>query len=628
MTPWVAPVLMNHLWQSTLFVIAVWLATLALRRNAARVRCWLWTAASVKFLVPLSVLVGLGERFQWHAAAAVVQPTVLFVMEDVLAPVSVVAAAGPASIQQSPPVWPWLVLAIWCAGAAAVLLSWWRQWLPIRAALRRATPLRLDADYGAADLTVLSSPSMPAPGVVGMWRPRLLLPEGIVQRLTPAQLRALIAHERCHIHCHDNLAAALHMVVEVLFWFHPAVWWIERRLVEERERACDEEVLRAGTRPHDYAEGILEVCRRSVEFRLACVAGVSGSSLRARVEAILRNEFGHPMTRRRQWVLAAAVVAVLGGPIAGGALTAESQHVAPPSGLTLETASVIPGKAFTPGEAPAAQSRTTAGKTPTFEVASIKANTSRTGSRGVRFQPGGLAVTDLTVREIAAFAYGIPNPLRFTRIAGGPDWLDSERFDIRAKAEGTPSTDRIRLMLRALLADRFRLLIRNTTVNLPVYALTLARRDGRLGPRLNRTSDIDCDALFASSRGVPPALPRDSKDVPVCVIRAEPGLVVARSRTISDLVTVAFPRVIQDRVVVDRTGLKGRYDVSLEWTPDPRPFESANDLPAGLPVPPPPAALGPSIFTAIQEQLGLKLESQSRHVDVHMIDRVERPSRD
>jgi uncharacterized protein (TIGR03435 family) len=264
---------------------------------------------------------------------------------------------------------------------------------------------------------------------------------------------------------------------------------------------------------------------------------------------------------------------------------------------------------------------------PRFEVASIKPNKSHTGTRGISVQPGGLAVTDLTVREIIAFAYGIPNPLRYTRISGGPKWLDTERFDIRAKAAGTASTERLRVMLRGLLADRLRLLIRETTANVPIYALIMARRDGTLGRGLRRTPDIDCAALFASGRELQP-LPRDPKDVPLCIIMAEPGIVSARSRTISDLVTVAFARVIQDRVVVDRTGLTGNYDVRLEWTPDPKPFETANDLPPGLPVPPPPTAGGPSIFTAIQEQLGLKLESQRGPVDVHMIDRVDRPSED
>jgi beta-lactamase regulating signal transducer with metallopeptidase domain len=242
-------------------------------------------------------------------------------------------------------------LTVWALGSAVVLMSWWRQWLPLRSALRHATPVRLNAQYGADDLAVLSSPSMPEPGVIGIRRPRLLLPAGVVERLTPAQMRALIAHERCHIRCHDNLAAAIHMVVEALFWFHPAVWLIEARLIDERERACDEMVLRSGGQPSDYAEGILEVCRQSVGIRLTCVAGVSGSNLRARVEAIMRNEIGRPMTRCRRWALAVAVAAAVGGPVAGGALTAQSQVVVPPAGLAFEIASVTPSRPY-PGVGP------------------------------------------------------------------------------------------------------------------------------------------------------------------------------------------------------------------------------------------------------------------------------------
>ena len=104
----------------------------------------------------------------------------------------------------------------------------------------------------------MSSPWTFEPGVVGIWRPVLLLPEGLADRLTPAQLNAVIAHERCHVGRHDNLAAAVHMLVEAIFWFHPLVWWIERRMIDERERACDEAVLRAGNDPDEYAEGILD----------------------------------------------------------------------------------------------------------------------------------------------------------------------------------------------------------------------------------------------------------------------------------------------------------------------------------------------------------------------------------
>jgi uncharacterized protein (TIGR03435 family) len=276
----------------------------------------------------------------------------------------------------------------------------------------------------------------------------------------------------------------------------------------------------------------------------------------------------------------------------------------------------------------ALQTRTAEDKTQAFEVASVRSNPSRTDSRGIRVQPGRLAITGLTVREIVAYAYGIPNPLRFSRISGGPKWLNEDRFDIAAKATGNASTDQLRVMLRTLLADRFRMVARNTTADMPIYALRLSRNDGVSGPRLRRTPDIDCVRFIADRGGVPPPLPRDPRDVPTCVIRAEPGLIVARSRTMLDLTTVAFPRVVEERVVVDRTGLKGNYDVLVEWTPDRRPFAAAADLPPGLPVPPPPIAGGPSIFTALQEQLGLKLQSERGPVDVLLIDRVEKPRED
>lgn len=276
----------------------------------------------------------------------------------------------------------------------------------------------------------------------------------------------------------------------------------------------------------------------------------------------------------------------------------------------------------------AVQSRTAESSARAFEVASVRSNPSRTDSRGIRVLPGRLAITGLTVREIVAYAYGIPNPLRFSRISAGPKWLNEDRFDIVAKANGDVSTDQLRVMLRALLADRFRMVARNTTADMPIYALRLSRNDGVLGPRLRRTPDIDCVRFIADRGGVPPPLPRDPKDVPTCVIRAEPGLIVARSRTIPDLTMVAFPRVVEDRVVVDRTGLKGNYDVLVEWTPDRRPFAAATDLPPGLPVPPPPLAGGPSIFTALQEQLGLKLQSERGPVEVLLIDRIEKPRED
>src|ERR1700685_4261254 len=115
-----------------------------------------------------------------------------------------------------------------------------------------------------------------APTVDGIRKPVLLLPDGIADRLTPAQFQAILAHELCHVRRRDNLAAAVHMLVEALFWFYPVVWWLGARLIDERERACDEEVLRLGGKPKDYAEAILSVCKSYLESPIACVSGISG----------------------------------------------------------------------------------------------------------------------------------------------------------------------------------------------------------------------------------------------------------------------------------------------------------------------------------------------------------------
>src|SRR5207248_85927 len=100
------------------------------------------------------------------------------------------------------------------------------------------------------------------------------------------------AHELRHVHRRDNLTATIHMLVETLFWFHPAVWWIRTRLVDERERACDEGALRMGSEPHVYAEGILKVCEFYLGAPAACGSGISGGALRRRIEDIMEGRFG------------------------------------------------------------------------------------------------------------------------------------------------------------------------------------------------------------------------------------------------------------------------------------------------------------------------------------------------
>jgi bla regulator protein BlaR1 len=207
---------------------------------------------------------------------------------------------------------------------------------------------------------VLSSPDFLEPGIVGIRRPVLLLPKGIADRLQPSQSSAILAHECCHVRRRDNLAAGIHMLVEALYWFHPLVWWIETRLVDERERACDEEVLRTGSAPDAYAEGILSVCRFYVESQLVCASGVTGSDLKRRIEAIMKNRAGHPLTVWKKLILATTGVMALAAPVATGVLSA------PPLG---------------------ARSQATAADRPAFEVASVKPNTSR-GPSNLNFAAG------------------------------------------------------------------------------------------------------------------------------------------------------------------------------------------------------------------------------------------------
>lgn len=152
-------------------------------------------------------------------------------------------------------------------------------------------------------------------------RPVLLLPRGIEQRLTSEQLLAVLAHERSHVAWRDNLAAALHVLVEALFWVHPLIWWLGKRLVEERERACDERVLADGHPPESYAEGILGVCEHYLQSCLACVAGAGGANLRQRIEAIMSNRVIESLNGIQKLVIAAAASATIVVPFAVGVLT-------------------------------------------------------------------------------------------------------------------------------------------------------------------------------------------------------------------------------------------------------------------------------------------------------------------
>ena len=176
-------------------------------------------------------------------------------------------------------------------------MTWLARWRRVAAAVRNATIVESGRELEIlrrldAGLPLLASDISLEPGVFGILRPVLLWPRSISERLSDEQIEAIFVHELAHIRRRDNLAAALHMVVQAIFWFHPLVWWVGARLIDERERACDEEVIRQGSEPQVYAESILKTCEFSIESPVACVSGVTGSDLKKRIEQIMRREAG------------------------------------------------------------------------------------------------------------------------------------------------------------------------------------------------------------------------------------------------------------------------------------------------------------------------------------------------
>jgi uncharacterized protein (TIGR03435 family) len=265
----------------------------------------------------------------------------------------------------------------------------------------------------------------------------------------------------------------------------------------------------------------------------------------------------------------------------------------------------------------------------TFEVASVKLNKSGDGRTMLQIPPGGRFVaTNVPLKVLISQAFANPQPLPNFRIIGGPPWLDSERYDINAKAstEFQPGTNgpptALFAMLRALLEERFKLKTHYESKELPVYELVVARSDGKLGPQMQK-SDVDCAALFAARRGGgPPPPPPAPGERPMCGMFGSPGRIQAGAVTMTQLVNNLAGRV--GRTIIDKTGLMGGFDLELVWTPDQIP----GPPPPGAPPLPPIDPNGPSLFTALQEQLGLKLESGKGMVDVLVIDSVEHLTED
>jgi uncharacterized protein (TIGR03435 family) len=517
----------------------------------------------------------------------------------------------------------------------------------------------------------------------------LLLPDNISDRLSAPQLNTIIAHEMCHVRRRDNLTAAIHMVVQAAFWLHPAVWWIKGRLLEERERACDEAVLQSGNEAQLYAESILNVCKFYVESPLACMSGVTGSDLKRRIVRIMTEQVARKLDFSRKVILCVAGIAAVTVPVLFGVVRITqvraqavgenpAQNIADTwqgtlhAGQDLRTVvkiskaddggytavfysidqggAVIPvtkitldgttvkmsitmiggtyegklspdGKSITgtwsQGQNPLPLNLTRAtpetewtipppppklppmdvNASPTFEVATIKPSKPDEQRKAIIVQGRRMHIINQPLSAMISFSYGV----QAKQIVGLPAWADTDKYDIDAEpdGEGMPNDKQWKGMIQKLIVERYKFTFHQDKRELPVYVLSVAKT----GPKLTKSEG-------------------DPNGLPGLFFRGRPGDLGVRNATMADFVGLLQGAVL-DRPVVDQTGLSGRFDFTLNWTPDDSQFAGMG---AKIPPPTDSANAPPSLYTAIQEQIGLKLDATKAPADVIVIDHVEKPS--
>jgi bla regulator protein BlaR1 len=616
-----APGVANHLWQSTLFAIAAGLLTFLLRKNHAQARYWLWLTASVKFLIPFSLLVNLGSLLAWSHASPAPTGSLYVAVEAISQPFAEPAIVNPSLAQSAPASaapsllhWlPAFMVAAWLCGFAVVLLVWCLRWRRISAALRDSSPLREGREAASLrrleriagtrrPIDIVLSRAPLEPGIFGITRPVLIWPNGISEHLEDAHLEAILAHEVCHVRRRDNLAAAIHMVVEALFWFHPLVWWLGARMLEERERACDEEVVAMGGERRVYAESILKVCEFCLGSPLACVSGVTGSDLKKRMVNIMTEQIARKLNFGRKLLLSTAGVLALALPLVFGLLNAPKMRAQE--------------QAATPG----------AGAS-NVEIM-IKSDAGAGAHRvGMMYSPAGFQAMHATLQALLQEAYGV----QANQIVGGPDWIKTAPFDLEVgpkdhksarglmsieddKSPGSASIEqsleqsRIRnqRLLQAALAERFKVTLHPETRELSTYALLVGDDGSKLQPARPTSSYSD---LVKGPDGIPM-----NKSFRIKHDGAQSGL-DARAMSTAD---IAWHLSMQlGTAVVDKTGLTGDYDFTLNWKSD----GSVGNFNA-----PASDASVSALQTAIQEQLGLKLEPQKGPMQVLVIDHAEKPA--
>lgn len=568
--------LLHFLWQGALLAFLVWLIQRVASPSAARFRYGV--ASLIMLLMPIALILTATRRSPIEPRPAM-RNTTSAPVASTTAPQAAVFYA-PRANPSRPGLSGW-VFCIWIGGVFLFSLRSLGGW-------SRAQRLKQRAELAGAELRQLISPlalalriSAPfrlctsavvqVPTVIGWLRPYILLPVTAIAGLTESQIRAILAHELAHIRRHDYIVNLAQTAIETVLFYHPAVWWVGKQMRIEREHCCDDIAVAVCGDAVEYATALAELEEIRGQIPEAALAATGGDLL-GRIRRLLGEQ---DRDSRSLGTVAAA-------------------------GLLLFIASIVVLHAA-PQE-----------PQPKFDVASIKPNAGGGPGPRYRMRPQ-FSVESATLKDLVTMAYDVKD----FQVSGGPGWINADRYNIEAKAEAMPSASNqeLRLLqerrLQALLQDRFKLKIHRETKQLPIYELIVAKG----GPKLQSASCIQRDPGDTT----PPAPGKTFRDY--CGFGGfGRGAYEATSATMADF--AYFLPIAVGRTVVDKTGITGTFHIRMTFVPD----EGIRQL-QGPPGDPAAASdAGPSIFTAIQEQLGLKLESAKGPVEVLIIDGVEKPS--
>lgn len=593
----------NHIWQSTLYLTCVSAVTAALKKQPARIRYGIWLSATAKFLIPFSAFSMFGiwlAHFHTAPRRQAGFETIVQYVGRPFTPADSIVGHGASGLA----VWlPAMACLLWMIGSAVVLVHYLKRWNAVCSARRTATSVREGREVDAlrhatksaavgSPIRLLLSAGTFEPGIVGIFNPSLLWPIGITECLDEHHLEAIMLHEAWHVRRRDNLSSMLQMLVEVIFWFHPLVWWLGSRLISERERACDEAVLQCGSDPRVYAESILKASEFCVDSPLACVSGVTGSDLKQRMVRIMTQKGKINLSLGSKLLLSTLGIIAITAPVITGVF----------SNRPVLAASDAPSQA----------------NLPPLETSTVRiSHETDEDAHELQFHNGNLTFQNVTVRKLIEYAYN----LKDYQLTGGPEWIDSDRYDIAATWQPSPGAERsdiaapppppppgalvrrdlqtlgpyvklepgqLQFIIKSLLIARFGLEVTHQPQNLPGFAMQIAAGGSKL------------------PAPIPPRMSGSEQVLTARELSENGEEMVGLTGPLGNFADLLAGKVAAP--VVDKTGLAGTYDVTLKWTGS----EKDSD----------------AIRGALKRQLGLDLVPVLTPVQIVNVAQVKQPSLD